>query len=70
MNSAADFIRRDVHCHTCGRDSKIPLDELSGSDFVKCRYCGEDINVRTEEWQKRIAEALKVYGKIKPLNQL
>jgi hypothetical protein len=69
--TAFDFVRIEIPCMSCGRDSHQPIRDLAANDNnVVCTSCSNPIDVSSQEWQAFIAEAADTFKKIQILKPL
>lgn len=52
-----DFIRIGVPCARCGMEDKQLVAELVANDTTICGYCRATIDLTTDHWRARLAEA-------------
>lgn len=65
--TAFDFIRIEVPCPQCGKQTLQPLAELAVNTDATCGYCGNRIDLSSKEWRDEIAQLSHDYQQIKPV---
>lgn len=62
-------IRLPVPCPHCHQEGMETIGRLIGHDELPCSFCGEVIDLRSEEWTAYVNEIAEALGHIRPAYQ-
>lgn len=65
--TAFDFIRVEILCPQCKKESLQPLAELEVSLDAICAYCGSVVDLSSHTWRAEISKLSQEYKEIKPV---